>query len=103
MELCKRGELKGGSVSLICDNFRLRSFVIFATKEHWRDPSRIEWIESGLSKLASAVSELQLSEIAVPALGCGLGGLPWEQVKALIEEYLGEIPASVRVYPPRRE
>lgn len=47
----------------------------FPTKRHWRDKSRIEDIESGLEDLISLIKKLGIKSIAIPALGCGLGGL----------------------------
>lgn len=57
----------------------------FATKDHWRSPSRLEWIESGLLQLVAQVEALQIRSIAIPPLGCGNGGLKWEVVRPLIE------------------
>ncbi|MFQ3610899.1 MAG: hypothetical protein SNJ72_05305, partial [Fimbriimonadales bacterium] len=39
--------------------------------------------------------------IAIPPLGCGLGGLRWQQVKPLIQKYLEPLQdVEVRVYEP---
>ncbi len=57
----------------------------FATKDHWRSPSRLEWIETGLCQLVSHVQKHGLTSIAIPPLGCGNGGLQWEVVRPLIE------------------
>ena len=55
-----------------------RRFVInFPTKGHWRSPARIEDIEAGLDDLVRVVRELGVDSIAIPALGCGNGGLAW--------------------------
>jgi hypothetical protein len=35
--------------------------------------------------------------VAMPALGCGLGGLPRQPVLDLIAEHLKAIPVSIRV------
>ena len=40
--------------------------------------------------------------IAVPQLGCGLGGLEWEKVLNLIRKYLGPIQhITFYIYGPR--
>jgi hypothetical protein len=42
-----------------------------------------------------------ISSIALPPLGCGLGGLKWSDVKALINQILGPIhDLDVFVYEP---
>ena len=71
----------------------------FPTKEHWRSPSRIEFIEEGLKKLIKESHRLQINDIAMPKLGCGNGGLDWEsQVKPLVEKYLKKSPINVSIY-----
>ena len=68
--------------------------INFLTKLHWRDPSRIEWIDTGLQALAAFIRARNISSIAVPRLGCGLGGLNWAHVRPLIEKHLGDITVS---------
>lgn len=73
-----------------------RYIINFPTKRNWREKSKIEDIESGLKTLVEEVRRLDLSSIAVPPLGSGLGGLDWRQVRPLIERAFGELP-DVRV------
>ena len=61
--------------------------INFATKDHWRDPSKIEYIERGLADLRRAILALELTSVAIPALGCGLGQLDWRTVRARIEAF----------------
>lgn len=78
-----------------------RLIINFATKDHWRYPSKIEWIEKGLQALRTAISNYQLKSIAIPPLGCGNGGLSWNEVKPLIAEALKELEGvDIRVYEP---
>jgi O-acetyl-ADP-ribose deacetylase (regulator of RNase III) len=64
--------------------------------EHWRHPSKLEYIESGLADLVTQVRDLGIRSIAIPPLGCGLGGLDWSEVKPRIIEAFGSLP-NVRV------
>lgn len=74
------------------------SFIVnFPTKKHWRQPSRLEYIESGLTDLVMQVRQNEIRSIAVPPLGCGLGGLDWDEVKPRIVRAFGEL-ADVRVF-----
>jgi len=65
--------------------------INFPTKKHWRENSKIEYIEEGLKDLVKEIEKLKLTSIAIPALGCGLGGLEREDVSALIKKYLSDI------------
>lgn len=72
--------------------------ILFPTKDHWRLKSRIEWIDQGLACLRDSYQKWGLKSIAMPQLGCGLGGLQWERVKPVIERYFVEEPVDVEVY-----
>ena len=75
--------------------------INFPTKRHWRGKSRMEDIESGLVTLASDIRERRIKSIAIPPLGCGLGGLNWRDVRSRIESALGEIDGlQVVVFEP---
>lgn len=64
-----------------------------ATKDHWRSPSQIEWVDAGLRKLAEAIEERGIPSIAIPKLGAGLGRLSWEAVHEKIVEHFGPLSA----------
>ncbi len=66
--------------------------VNFPTKKHWRGKSRIEYIEAGLAALVEEIRRLNIRSIAIPPLGCGLGGLRWETVRQRIEQAVGDLP-----------
>jgi O-acetyl-ADP-ribose deacetylase (regulator of RNase III) len=71
----------------------LPHYVInFPTKKHWRDQSRIEYIDAGLAALVEQVRRLDIRSLAVPALGCGHGGLAWEDVYPRIEKAFAALP-----------
>lgn len=70
--------------------------INFPTKKHWRHPSKIEWVETGLEDLAKVVRDLGIRSIALPPLGCGNGGLDWQEVRPLIEKMVAAMP-DVRI------
>ena len=95
---CKADEMVPGRM-LVHDNGGLvnpRWIINFPTKRHWRGKSRIEDIESGLTALVAEVQRLGIDSIAVPPLGCGLGGLDWRVVRPMIEAAFARLP-DVRV------
>lgn len=78
-------------------------FIInFPTKAHWKGKSKLEYIEQGLDSLKAEVKRLNLKSVAIPALGSGLGGLPWQDVEQLIQSSLAELPdINWLLYPPQ--
>lgn len=70
----------------------------FPTKMHWRNPSKIEWIEQGLAKFVSAYEAQGITEISFPLLGCGNGGLDWNDVRPVMEHYLSQVPIPVYIH-----
>lgn len=70
----------------------------FPTKKHWRYPSKLEYIESGLVKFVANYESRGIREISFPRLGCGNGGLNWEDVKPLMEKYLSNLPIPIYIH-----
>lgn len=70
----------------------------FPTKVHWRNPSKLEWIEQGLEKFVAAYEAQCITEISFPRLGCGNGGLEWEDVRPVMEHYLGQVSIPVYIH-----
>lgn len=102
---CDEGQLVPGVVLLVPPVISTPLFsetrpaiVLFPTKDHWRDRSRIEWIEAGLAHLKERYQQWGLRSIAMPQVGCGLGGLPWEGVQPIIEQYFADEPLDLLVY-----
>jgi O-acetyl-ADP-ribose deacetylase (regulator of RNase III) len=72
--------------------------LLFPTKKHWRNPSKLEYIEKGLIKFVNTYAEKHIVSIAFPRLGCGNGELNWDAVKPLMEKYLQPLPIDVFIY-----
>lgn len=72
--------------------------INFPTKKHWSNPSKLEWIESGLKDLRRFLIENKVQSVAIPALGAGLGGLDWPDVRRLIERELAGLETEIMVY-----
>lgn len=100
---CERNEVKIGKM-FITERGRLFSphyIINFPTKEHWKEKSKIEYIECGLHDLIENIKKLKIKSIAVPPLGSGSGGLKWSDVKSLILEKIAEVEdLSVIIYEP---
>ena len=98
---CKRGDVQIGKMFVFRREKTPRLIINFPTKQHWKGKSKMEDIESGLKALIQVVKKEHIKSIAVPPLGCGNGGLDWEQVRPLIEEAFLELPdVQVQLFYP---
>ncbi len=96
---CKRGEIRPGRLT----EWRELGgdwVVNFPTKRDWREPSRYEDIDAGLDAFRAFLKPLGAVSVALPALGCGHGGLDWTRVSAMISEKLDGLDAQIQVYAP---
>jgi O-acetyl-ADP-ribose deacetylase (regulator of RNase III) len=98
---CRTGELVTGRVQVL--PLQTGQHVVnFPTKQDWRNPSQLVWIEQGLDALAEAIVVHGFHSVAVPALGCSLGRLSWSEVEPLIRAKLGDLPGvDIHLYAPR--
>ena len=69
-----------------------RYIVNLATKVRWQDPSRISWIDAGLSAMYQQLLDRNVTTVGLPALGTGLGQLPFTEVRELIAEHTQRNP-----------
>ena len=95
---CNDGIIVAGKCHLFSlpDPLRVRYWVAFATKDHWRYPSRYEWIESGLHDLERLANTIFARSIAIPRIGCGNGGLDWKMVEPTVLHQLSKF--DLRIY-----
>lgn len=90
---CDNNELIVGKVFVTETNNMLnpKYIVNFPTKEHWKNPSRIQYIVDGLKDLKRFIIESKIRSITIPPLGTGNGGLDWNDVKNIIKKELNDI------------
>jgi O-acetyl-ADP-ribose deacetylase (regulator of RNase III) len=72
----------------------------FPTKKHWRNPSKVKYISDGLSYLREHYEEWGITSLAIPALGCGNGGLQWQEVGPLMYRILSEFSIPIEIFAP---
>ncbi|MBM4093819.1 MAG: macro domain-containing protein [Planctomycetes bacterium] len=91
---CDAGEVQPGRMFVFRTNSVVdpKYIINFPTKRHWRGKSKIEDIEAGLASLIEEVRRLGINSIAVPPLGCGLGGLRWSKVRPMIAQAFEQLP-----------
>lgn len=92
MSHCSRGWLRPGKIHTYYVNESKQFVLNFPTKDRWKDPSQLKYIEDGMEALVDVVLNLRLTWVAIPALGCGLGGLNWNEVEPIITKHLEDLP-----------
>ena len=103
---CKSNVLRPGEIVVSTHPQTLIEFeqpppviIHAATKDHWRNKTKIEWINSVLKQLDEFMTNSPLNTIAIPKLGCGLGGLSWDlQVKQLFKQRFSNVDYDVIVF-----
>jgi O-acetyl-ADP-ribose deacetylase (regulator of RNase III) len=117
-QACQKNEVKIGKMFVVKCLTGVKFIINFPTKKHWKEKSDIEYIKKGLKDLKETIKKLEITSIAIPPLGCGMGGLKWDEVRPLIIDELkslenvdiylyepGESPApgkiKVRTEPPK--
>ena len=100
---CALGEITAGKVQVYETHWpnNPKYLINFPTKKHWKEKSRMEYIEAGLVSLVRELRERDIKSVAVPPLGCGSGGLDWKKVRPLIETALNNLPeVTVFLFEP---
>lgn len=75
-------------------------FLLFATKEHWKEASKIEYIIDGMRWVLDNYKSSGIRSLALPALGCGLGGLKWSEVGPILCSVGNAMQIPVCIYLP---
>jgi len=107
-KVCDRGGLEPGELfvhdrGLFVPEGEPRYVAHLATLRHWRDDTELAFVRSGIDALADAVDRRDVESVAIPPVGCGYGGLDWDDVRSLIESAFADHPnVEVWIYPPSR-
>lgn len=98
-KLCKDGRVKPGQPYLYRDLTGI-SIINFPTKDNWRSPSKFSYITKGLKWFRQSYRELGITSIAFPPLGCGNGGLSWDDIGPEMYRALKDLPIEIEIYAP---
>lgn len=104
-DACKNKTFTTGQILTVQEGDLLNQKYIlnFPTKAHWRSPSKIEYIETGLVALKNEIKKHKIKSIAIPPLGCGNGGLNWKIVKELMVGELEDLDLEIHIYEPNEK
>lgn len=96
---CEKKLVKPGIPYLYKDLMGV-SIINFPTKNHWRSPSKLEDIVKGLKIFLLKYKEWGIQSVAFPPLGCGNGGLLWQDVGPILYQALSKTDIPVEIYAP---
>lgn len=104
-EYCKKEMIEPGKLFLYK---RSKPWILnFPTKLHWKDPSKLEYIEKGLNKFTISYKDKGINSIAFPQLGTLNGKLDWNDVKNLMYKYLDKLEKldviEIYIYSPEEK
>jgi O-acetyl-ADP-ribose deacetylase (regulator of RNase III) len=102
-KMCNENKLDIGCLHIWKTNtaYKPKYIINFPTKRHYKSKSSLFIIRKGLLSLVAYTTGVKLQSIALPAIGCGLGGLNWPEVKDMIIQELSVVnDLSIHIYEP---
>lgn len=97
---CRENRIRPGKPFYFFEEESNTGILLFPTKDHWRNPSKLEYIEKGLDNFIENYHNWGITSIAFPALGCGYGGLETNIVIPLMVEKLKTTDIPVKICLP---
>jgi O-acetyl-ADP-ribose deacetylase (regulator of RNase III) len=97
-EYCKNGLIQIGNIWLYKNEIDTNWVLNFPTKQHWKQPSKLEYIEQGLEKFIQTYQEKNIQSIAFTLLGAGNGSLDKHIILSLLEQKLSVCDVLVEIY-----
>lgn len=103
VDLCKKKQIEIGKLWLYKSENKW--ILNFPTKEHWKDDSKIEYLEKGLKKFIDTYKEKGITSIAFPVLGASHGNIPEDDSLKIMKKYLDkcDIPVEIIRFDPNSE
>ncbi len=93
--MCKNGHYRPGDV--FDYNYGRGHVYNLATQISWRTKAEIGFIRTAVERMFELAIADGVTAIAMPAIGAGLGGLKWDDVKAVLTEIATVYP-DVNLY-----
>lgn len=99
---CYRDELEPGGVHFWSpEDGNGPTIANVPVKRHWRGRADLTLVRLGVEALTKYLRAHPSLSMALPALGCGLGGLDFRSVEALYVEHLGPLPNKITCFHDR--
>ena len=97
-EKCENGRLKPGDVFVYCDPETGRLIANLASQDKPGPNARYEWAMQSIQKTLDWMPLAEVTSLAIPRIGCGIGGLNWDQMYYRLLDEFGEHPLTIEVW-----
>jgi len=98
---CRTGSLTVGQAHLFHPQEPGKPVLVnLATQDDIGARARLEWIWFSLIDAGRKLSDLGIAELAIPRIGCGIGGLDFGHVLYEIESASQSVNFDIHVYTP---
>ena len=100
-QACDEGLQPGELIISEANGNTPRYIINLPTKDHWRDPSEWQYIQKGLVSLKEQSLDMGITSLAMPALGCGLGGLEFEMLVPMVKDIFLNVDFDILIFRPQ--
>ena len=101
-QFCDNGQINIGNLWIYkltrYDDENYEYILNFPTKEHWKYPTKIEYLEKGLQKFLDTYKQKGILSIAFPLLGASKGGLSEGKSIGIMKKYLEKVDIPVEIW-----
>ena len=100
-DYCSSGLLRPGMLFPFLHKPTMTWILNVATKDHWRNPSKLEWVDLGARLIRAWCLSSWVTTVAIPPMGCGNGGLRWADVcPILYREFSNQLFLTALLFEP---
>jgi len=92
---CKAERFRPGDIQLYKE---CQPWVLNLATQDSLSGARLEYLQKCFSQIAKSFEQLQITSIAMPMVGAGLGGLDEDSVINVMKEQLDSLPIPIIVY-----
>jgi len=96
VDLCANEQLQIGKLWLYRADERW--VLNFPTKNHWKYPTKKEYLHTGLQKFVDTYESCRIDSIAFPLLGADKGGIDPMDSLEIMESYLHRLGIYIEIY-----
>lgn len=95
--LCKGGQIGKNNIWRYKWPGTDQQVICLPTKTAWWAESDIDMVTDNIYKLAANIHRLEIESLAIPPVGCGLGGLDYNEIRDVILDAFGSRDIEVRI------